>query len=355
MIVAFIQLWPAILVAALVAALLVGLFLFYIWWKYVPEVARMFLQPPMFQPTITEPDPGGEDVWFPTEDGLRLRGTYYPAQADTRLGIVVFCHEFLSDRHSVYEYAGYLREAGFDLFAFDFRNHGDSAVEPGLKPIHWVSDRELIDVRGALAYLRSRPDTDPAGLALFGVSRGGGAALFVAADDPAIWAVATDGAFPTRSTMLTYVHRWAEMVVRSWWIHWMPNWIFRFVGATGRIKASRILGRTLPRLERAVKKIPPRPWLAIHGERDSYVPVSVVADLTRRAGRGASVELWVVPKAKHNRCREIAPEDYRRRVSRFLLTHAPRSPAPPSGTGDGHLPAEVDFHPNHVLPSPASH
>lgn len=317
--------WPTVGLSALALALLIGAFLLYVWLTYVPTVAKMFLQPPMFQPTVTEPDPGGEDVRFPTEDGLELCGTYYPTLAESRLGVVVFCHEFLSDRHSVYEYVGSLRTAGFDLFAFDFRNHGDSASEPGLKPIHWVTDRELIDLRGALNYLKTRPDADPAGFGLFGVSRGGGAALFVTAEDPAVWAVATDGAFPTRSTMLTYVHRWAEMVVRRWWIHWMPNWIFRFAAATGRIRASRILARSLPRLERAVKKVPPRPWLCIHGEKDSYVPVDVIRELVTHAGKKAAVELWVVPEAKHNRCREVAPDEYRARTNEFFQQNAPRT------------------------------
>lgn len=323
------SLWAALALSAIIAGLLIGGFLLYIWLKYVPEVTSKFLTAPMFQPPITEPDPGGEDVRFTAGDGIELAGTYYQTTTNHRLGVVVFCHEFLADRHSVYEYIGDLRNAGFDLFAFDFRNHGDSQAEPGLRPIHWVTDRELTDLRAALGYLRTRPDRDEAGVGLFGVSRGGGAALFVAADDPTVWAVGTDGAFPTRSTMLKYVHRWAEMVVQRWWIHWMPNWVFRFAAATGRVRASRKLGRKFPRLERAVKRIAPRPWLAIHGEKDSYVPPDVVEELVRRAGARAPVTLWLVPGAKHNRCRMTAPDEYRSRVVDYFVRYAPRAVAEP--------------------------
>ena len=55
-----------------------------------------------------------------------------------------------------------LRSLGFDLFSFDFRNHGESAAEAGLIQLQWLSDRELTDLRAALAYLRTRPDADPA-------------------------------------------------------------------------------------------------------------------------------------------------------------------------------------------------
>ena len=80
-----------------------------------------------------------------------------------RAGVVVFCHEFLGDRWSFQPYTDGLRDLGFDLFTFDFRNHGTSATEPGYEPLQWVSDREVRDLRAALAYLRSRPDRDPAG------------------------------------------------------------------------------------------------------------------------------------------------------------------------------------------------
>ena len=91
--------------------------------------------------------------------------------------------------------------------------------------------RLSLDLRAALAYLRTRPDRDPAGVGLFGVSRGGGTALVVAASDPAVWGVATDGAFPTRGTMLAYILRWAEIYVGSKTV-WrrMPIWMFAFVG-----------------------------------------------------------------------------------------------------------------------------
>ncbi len=43
--------------------------------------------------------------------------------------------------------------------------------------MQWTTDHEVRDLRAALAYLRTRPDHDPAGFGLFGVSRGGTTAL----------------------------------------------------------------------------------------------------------------------------------------------------------------------------------
>lgn len=291
---------------------------------YTGRVARMFASAPVFQPLRIEPDPGGEDVRFETSDGLTLVGTYYRASTPARAGVVVFCHEFLGDRHSAYEYVGGLREYGFDLFSFDCRNHGDSQHEPGYEIIQWVSDRELIDLRAALDYLKTRPDADPAGVALVGVSRGGGTALCLAGQDPSVWAVVTDGAFPTSNTMLHYVRRWACILVSPLAMRLLPDFVYRFVTWSARRRLGKRLNRTFPPIEKLTARIPPRPWLAIHGEADKYIEAVVLEELVRKAGASATTQVWIVPEAKHNRCRETEPEEYLRRLASFLTAAAPR-------------------------------
>ena len=209
---------PAFLVlASLIAALLaLAVFLIYVAIRYSPIVGRIFEEKPLFLPLrVPRAVNEGEDVQFKTDDGLLLAGTYLPARSSNRIGVLVFCHEYLSDRWGVLPYADHLRTLGFDLFAFDFRNHGASESDPKYRPLQWVTGHEATDLRAALAYLRSRPDHDEAGYGLFGVSRGGGTALVVAADDSRAWGVITDGAFPTRGTMLAYILRWAEIYVGS--------------------------------------------------------------------------------------------------------------------------------------------
>ncbi len=315
---------PALLalILALSALAAIAAFLVYIALRYGPIVGRIFEEIPMMQPLRAPAEPG-EEVRFSTGDGRSLAGTYLKAKTPNRVGVVVFCHEFLSDRHSAGLYAAGLREAGFDLFTFDFRNHGDSETEPGLKPLQWVSDRELIDLRAALAYLQTRPDRDPAGVGLFGVSRGGGAALCVASDEPTVWGVATDGAFPTRGTMTAYILKWAEIYVgspRLW--RYMPRFIFSYVGWAGRRSARQNLGRKFPDVETAVARVSPRPWLSIHGARDAYIVPGIARELFSRAGDPK--EFWLVADAKHNRCREREPEAYRLKIASFFSRYAPR-------------------------------
>jgi pimeloyl-ACP methyl ester carboxylesterase len=316
-------------------------FLVHVLLCYTPIIGRIFEEKPVFLPLRVEPEQGGEDVRFSTSDNVTLAGTYYSARTAQRVGVMVFCHEFLSDRWSFAHYCEGLRDRGFDLFTFDFRNHGESAAKRGYQPLQWVTDFEVRDLQAALAYLRLRPDFDPSGVGIFGVSRGGNAALCLAAREPAVWGVITDGAFPTRGTMWAYIHRWAEIYVGSNPIFQrLPRWFFEIivnmVGWSGRIRSQWRLRCRFPDVEQAVARLAPRPWLMIHGEDDAYISAVIARRFFDKAREPK--QLWMVPSAKHNRCREIDPEAYRQHVIEFVQRYAPRRPLaaqpPPSDESD---------------------
>ena len=317
-------------------------FLTYVVVKYSPIVGRIFEEKPMFLPLRVSPVEGGDEVRFRTTDGLELAGTYLRARTAYRSGVIVFCHEYLSNRWSVLPYADHLRDEGFDLFSFDFRNHGESEKDPLYSPLQWVTEHEVIDLEAALSHLRTRPDADPAGVGLFGVSRGGGTALCVASRDPRAWGVITDGAFPTRGTMLSYILRWAEIYVGNP-VFWkaMPVAVFEFLGWVARLKTQMKLHCRYANVERAAARLAPRPWLAIHGRKDAYIGVEIAKGLFERAGEPK--ELWIVEGAKHNRCREKDPVAYLARISSFASRFAPRSQPVPATAGRDAVLSAVAF------------
>jgi hypothetical protein len=63
----------------------------------------------------------------------------------------------------------------------------------------------------------------------------------------------------------------------------------------------------------------------IHGARDAYIGPDIARALFAKAG--APKELWIVPGAKHNRCREVEGDAYAARLESFLGKFAPRCPA----------------------------
>ena len=142
---------------ALVALAFLVIFLIYAVFTYGPVIGRIFEVRPLFLPLRVSPEDLGEAVTFTTDDGLELSGSFLGRRNPQRVGLLVFCHEYLSDRWSYLPYLDHLRDLGYDIFTFDFRNHGSSASDPDYAPLQWATDHEVRDLRAALAYLRTVP------------------------------------------------------------------------------------------------------------------------------------------------------------------------------------------------------
>jgi len=318
----YFELFAAIAFAVLAFLLI---FLIYAVFKYGPVIGRIFELRPVFLPLRVSPEDLGEPVRFTTDDGLELAGSYFGRRNPQRVGLLVFCHEYLGDRWSYLPYLDHLRDVGYDVFTFDFRNHGSSASGPDYAPLQWATDYEVRDLRAALAYLRERPDHDQAGFGLVGVSRGGSTALVVGSEEPDVWGMVTDGAFPTRGTIKAYMFRWAEIFVKSrLLLALFPKWLYSFLGWISLLASERRLNCRFPDIETAARRLSPRPWLMIHGERDAYIGPEIAKSLFDHAREPK--EMWLVPAAKHNRCRECEPDAYAARITQFLGQHAPRRP-----------------------------
>ncbi|HKR51756.1 MAG TPA: hypothetical protein VJT72_19660 [Pseudonocardiaceae bacterium] len=125
-------------------------------------------------PVLRRPDEVGldyEDVTFPSMDGVALEGWFIPAGSDK---LIIHNHFLPGNR---YGYPGHLPEfgglggfevsflpeyralhdAGYNVLAYDMRNHGLSGQGNG--GIAGIGLLEYRDVIGSLRYAASRPDT----------------------------------------------------------------------------------------------------------------------------------------------------------------------------------------------------
>jgi len=263
-----------------------------------------------------------QECEFPTRDGLRLRGTYVRRRTVERRGAVVFCHEFGGDRHVAAPYVAGLLEEGFDVFAFDFRNHGQSEHMTGYAPRTWATRYEVLDVLAAIEYVRSIDDADPEGVALVGLSRGGSAAMSAASRTDGIWALVTDGAFVSRWVTTTNIRRFMPQFVRLAPVLTRLPWFVHVIyGSVVHDLVARKVKHPCINLVNDVLRLRP-PSLMIHGARDSTIPVELAYRLWRRLPKRG--RLWIVPKSNHNRSLRTNPVRYQQRVCRFLKNHAPR-------------------------------
>jgi pimeloyl-ACP methyl ester carboxylesterase len=327
---------------------------FYLRRNYLHFMVRIFQEKPLFVVPRGQPVPGAEEVHFRTTNGLTLRGCYLKAPGPRR-GVILFGLEFGSNRWACVPYCEHLVRRGYDVFTFEPRGQGESDGQPGYEPLQWVTAYEVEDFRAALAYLKGRADTDPRGIGLFGISKGAGAGLQAAADDPCVRCCVSDGVFATYTTLVPYMRQWFQiynnLYVRQALV---PAWFYGHIGLIGLRQIERQRGCRFVHLEPALRRLGGRPLLMIHGATDTYIKPEMARRLFRLVT--PPKDLWLVPEAKHNQAFQLAGEEYRQRVLEFFDRYL----ADPSADGCVHGPEEVrardvGHRPGPVPPTPCGH
>lgn len=288
----------------------------------VRSVMRMFEHAPPLNAQEHALDPRAERILIETTDDLTLHGSLYMPTDQPARGLILFCHELGGDHWSALAYAGGLYRAGFAVLAFDFRGHGHSDRMFGYEPLHWMTRFELEDVRAAIRLIRSRDDLNCLPLGMFGVSRGGGAALAAAAECDDAICVAADGAYSARSMMTLYARRWLTLFVPTWLERWFPDFSVQITLAAARRLSEFRRGCRYVRLEQFLPALRSRHVLLISGQRDSYV-LPEIARRLHAAINSDLAELWIAPGARHNQARETDPESYDAHLIEFFsqLSH----------------------------------
>lgn len=287
--------------------------------NYLERIIRIFEEKPLFIIPRGKPVPGAEEVKF-ISDGKQLIGCYLRARKP-RKGVILFGLEFGSDRWSAWQYCANLCERGYDVFTYEPRNQGQSEADPHYAPMQWVTDHDRRDMVAALSYLKTRKDVPATGIGIFGISKGGSVALSVAAEDPWIRCVVTDGAYATYTTIVPFMRRWVGIYVAThpFLRRLAPDWFYGRLGLAAVNAVAKRRGLTFLHLEKSARKLR-EPVLMIHGGNDTYIKPEMAVTLHGKIGSRVS-ELWVVPKAKHNQAMHIAGDEYTRRIAAFLDEH----------------------------------
>ncbi|MGQ0464367.1 MAG: alpha/beta hydrolase [Sporichthyaceae bacterium] len=147
-----------------------------------------------------------QDIEFSGEQGVTLRGWFYPARGTTLPApVVVMTHgaSAVKEMHLA-DYAEYFATAGLNVVVYDHRNFGDSDGSPRqeIDPV-----LQYRDIRNAITYARTRPEVDESKVGIWGSSFSGGHALTVAAIDKRVKAVVSQVPFISGSGMLSQAIR----------------------------------------------------------------------------------------------------------------------------------------------------
>lgn len=242
-----------------------------------------------------------ESVGFPARDGLPLRGIFLPhPQA---VGTIIVCHGVGANHADIQPLFLNLYHAGFQILAFDFRGHGNSA---GHTITYGLQERQ--DVLGANDYCLQRSDVDRTRLFALGASMGGAALLQALPEMPEVRAAVVDSAFASLDQMAGHQLRFFPQVIRPplvqlvRWFAWLETGAdLQCLSPADRLREISI------------------PLLIIHGSDDTVVPVEH-AHLLRKAATGP-VQLRVEPGAPHIGSVVFDPTGYIQRVkAHFLAT-----------------------------------
>jgi fermentation-respiration switch protein FrsA (DUF1100 family) len=140
--------------------------------------------------------------------GVRCAGWLYRPEGSSMPPVVVMAHGFAAEKSfRLTAFAERFAENGMAVFAFDYRNFGDSDGEPRnlVSPKHHIQDW-----KSAIDHVRELQGIDHERIALWGSSFSGGHVLVTAAKDPRISAVVSqvpfvDGADFARQRGAAYV------------------------------------------------------------------------------------------------------------------------------------------------------
>ncbi len=243
-----------------------------------------------------------EEISFLTHDGLKLSGWFLPVPFPKEAqGVIAFCHGYPQNRLEMLPYALFLHEAGFAALVFDFRALGRSEGE-----LCSFGYEEIADLKGALDYLDSRPDTADLSKGVFGLSLGASVAIMASAQDARVQAVVAEAPYPSLRDALNkrcsvlFGPLGSRVATPILW--WAKRWLAFDPAAVSPAAV--------------VHALAPRPLLLIQGQCDMLVDWRDAARMAKAAPE--STELWLLPKAGHAQCLRKGGEEYRRRVTQFF-------------------------------------
>jgi pimeloyl-ACP methyl ester carboxylesterase len=283
-----------------------------------PKIQAIFENVPPFNVLPEAPNPAARTFRIRTADGVELQCSLLNENAEDPPGLVLFLPELHGSHWMARRYCHTLIENGFVVLGLDFRNQGDSDSMPGYRPIHWMTEFEMSDVEAALEYVAEDHRLSNLPIVVFGVSRGGVAALLAGCRYPRIRGVIADSAFGTMAMIRFYVDRFVQHVIPKWLFLLLPDWHIDITLRQSVQMSEAARGCRYVHLEDEAAGLESANVLLISGARDSYVTPVIAARLRDLVGKPA--ELWIAPGAKHNMSRNIQPEEYDRRV----LVHALR-------------------------------
>jgi pimeloyl-ACP methyl ester carboxylesterase len=221
-----------------------------------------------------------EEISIPTYNSRALYGWWIPGNKTAPTVILV--HGWGRNASRMMPYIKVLHEKGYNLLAFDSRNHGSSDKDDFSTMLKFSEDiRSTIEFGIQQSFIKDY-------VGLIGLSIGGAASIHASAFDEHIKAVVTVGAFANPK----------EVMIKQLKDHHIPQPVIWFTLRYLEHKVGFKFQDIAPQLHigKSYADI-----LLIHGEEDVTVPPEQAEKLLK-SGKAGHVTLWKIPGRGHSDC-----------------------------------------------------
>jgi pimeloyl-ACP methyl ester carboxylesterase len=273
----------------------------------VTEIAAEYRDKPL-EPTPSQFGVAYQDVRFPARnDGLTIAGWYLPNENSS--SAVILVHGRHENRATAMggtypQFAAALHEAGFAVLMLDVRGHGQSdeaRYDFGLKAKN--------DVLGAVDWLLAQGFAR-GNIGAMGISLGGGAVNFAAAEEPAIGAVVADSTVSDLGPIIE-----AQWQAESG----LPNFFLPGVYLMHQILFGFDIRDAVP--IDAISSMEMRPFLIVHCKVDADVPFNQAQAMQEAM---PYAEHWYIDDGcEHAQINTVMPEVYESHIIPFFEKNLP--------------------------------
>jgi pimeloyl-ACP methyl ester carboxylesterase len=238
-------------------------------------------------PVFISPEAMGaaqDEVEFPTEDGLTLKGWWVPANDSNT--VVVLAHGYMMNRCELTPLAVKLWQHGCSCLLFDFRAHGRSG---GNKSGLGYVERE--DIRSAVQFAREKQPGSK--VVLIGSSMGAAAIALAMGDNPSV----ADGA------ILDSCYSRLPSAVLGWWRFVGGKLLSAFLSPTVLL-AMPLAGFNPYKVDvaDALTNVEPESVLIVHGDCDT---LALPEEAKRNAKAAGNAEIVWLADCGHSEGRWI--------------------------------------------------
>ncbi|MBI3166698.1 MAG: alpha/beta fold hydrolase [Chloroflexi bacterium] len=220
-----------------------------------------------------------QEISIPANDGGVLYGWHIHASPNAPT--IILLHGWSRNLSRTLPYIQTLHPMGYNLLAFDSRNHGSSS--PMERPTVGTFAQDVVS---AVKFLRQQGNTRPIGA--LGLSVGGGGVINAAGWDDQVRSVITVGAISHPKAVMKFEFRKRHIP------GFLASFLFGYMRRQYGLDFESIAPVNNIRKSQAE-------FLLIHGEEDETVPVEQARALFE-AGSPERTRLWIVPGKGHSNC-----------------------------------------------------